>query len=319
MDYEKTSVNSKMKKTVGLFIFFVSFAFNVIACLNGDSKILKNGIYLYEDYKGKIPYGHSFHIDNDNFKSAFREIDSLYKSTKDLDYLSDKGLLLILLKEYGKAINIYLEIEKMKPGRYSTASNIGTAYELIGDNENALKWIKKSIELDSKSHYESEWIHVKILEAKIDSQKSINSLSLINTDFGTDSLPKTSLSKEALTKLGDAIYFQLNERISFIKPKDKIVALANITCLLKNEHDGMPTFDKAKEYGFDSTIVEMRKIALNQASNKYWADLRAKGNIEVEKKYPNNDKLYVGVALISIILIVIVVIFIRRKKIKITR
>lgn len=306
-----------MNKTLALFGFFLSLSFNSLACLNGDSKQLKNGTILYEDYDGKIPNGHHFYID-DNFKSTFREIDSLYKATKDLDYLSDKGLLLILLKEYGKAISIYIEIEKMKPGRYSTASNIGTAYELIGDNENALKWIKKSIEIDPKSHYSSEWIHVKILEAKINSEKSINSLSLINTDFGMDSLPKTNLSEEALKNLSDGLYYQLNERMSFIKPKDKIVAqllfdLANITCLLRNEHDGMPTFDKAKEYGFDSTIIEMRKIALTRASNKYWADLRAKKNVEVEKVYPNNNKLYVGIG-ITVISIVIIIIIRRRRK-----
>lgn len=303
-----------MKKTIALFTFFLSLTFNGLACLNGDSKILKNGAILYMDYRKTVPHGHHFYI-NEEFKSTFREVDSLYRVTKDLDYLSDKGLLFILLKEYDKAIKLYLEIEKMKPGRYSTASNIGTAYELIGDNENALKWIKKSVEIDPKSHYESEWIHVKILEAKIDSQKPINSLSLINTDFGTDSLPKTNLSKEALTNLGDALYFQLNERISFIKPKEKIIAkllfdLADITFLSSDYHDAISIYDMAKEYGFDSTKVEMRKVAISIDNRKKWAEKFT----EIEKKYPNNNKLYIGIGIVLISFSVITVIIIRRRK-----
>lgn len=301
-----------MKKIVTLFIFLLSLKFNGVACLNGDSKILKNGAILYMDYKKSVPHGHYFYI-NEEFKSTIREVDSLYKVTKDLDYLSDKGLLFILLKEYDKAIKLYLEIEKMKPGRYSTASNIGTAYELIGDDENALKWIKKSIEIDSTSHYSSEWIHVKILEAKIDLQKPINSLSLINTDFGTDSLPKTNLPKEALTNLRDALYFQLNERISFIKHKEKIIAqllfdLADITFLSSDYHDAISIYDIAEKYGFDSNKVEMRKVAISIENRKQWAEKFA----AIEKKYQNNNKLFIGIVLIS--LSVIAVIIIRRKR-----
>ncbi|MES2513331.1 MAG: hypothetical protein V4580_04275 [Bacteroidota bacterium] len=301
-----------------LCMFFLFATLTVSACLNGDSKQLKNGTVLYMDQGGMIPYGHRFYID-DNFKATFREIDSLYKVTKDLDYLSDKALLLILLKEYGKAIEIYLSIEKKEPGRYSTASNIGTAYELIGDNVNALKWIKRSVEIDPKSHRSSEWIHVKILEAKIKGEDSINSISLIGTDFGNDSMPKTILSEKELEKLGDALYYQLNERISFIRPKDQIVAqllfdLANITYLLRNEHDGLPIFDKAKEYGFDSATVEMRKVALSKDIIKYWNNLRAKRFAEVEKKYSNNNRLYLGGGIAIVIIVIIVVFVIRRRR-----
>jgi tetratricopeptide (TPR) repeat protein len=302
-----------------ILIFLLSVSFNVSACLNGDSKILKNGTILYMDHAGTIPYGHNFAMD-DGFKSTFREIDSLYKATKDLDYLSDKGLLLILLKEYDKAIELYLKIEKIKPNRYSTASNIGTVYELTGDNENALKWIKRSIEIDPKSHNSSEWIHVKILEAKLKEDHPFNSLELINTDFGTDSLPKTSLSKEVLTNLGDAIYYQVNERISFIKPKDKIVAqllfdLANITFLSGNPGDAILIYDEANEYGFDSIKVKMRKVALAKDIIKYWDNLRAKRFAEVEKKYANHNSLYlVGGAAIVIIGIIVVFVIRRRRK-----
>jgi tetratricopeptide (TPR) repeat protein len=256
-----------MKKRI-IFIFLSTSLFiNAFGCLNGESKVLKNGAFLYEDHEGNVPYGHKF-PDTERLTELVHELDSLYKATNDLDYLSDKGLVLVLLKEYKKAIKIYLKIEKLEPNRYSTASNIGTAYELIGDNKNALKWIKKSVAIDSKSHKESEWIHVKILEAKIQGENSVNAPFLLNTTFGNEIKPETKLTKAELTKLSDALYFQLNERISFVKPNEKIVAellfeLGNIAFLLGNSKDAIADFDLAKDYGFVDQIIDKR-IALSK-------------------------------------------------------
>lgn len=165
-----------MKQILTTTILTVLFFYKTFACLNGESMVLKDGTFLYEDYPGSVPYGHIFNSD-ERFKDGIKQLDSLYKKNKDLDYLSDKGLLLILLKQYNEAVKIYLEIENLEPNRYSTASNIGTAYELLGQNEKALQWIKKSVEIDPNSHKNSEWIHVNILEAKIKGQE------FVTTDF----------------------------------------------------------------------------------------------------------------------------------------
>lgn len=250
-----------MKQILITTILTLLFFGKTFACLNGDSKVLKDGTFLYEDREGSVPYGHYFF--KDDFESGIKQLDSLYKLTKDLDYLSDKGLLLILLERYEEAIKLYLGIEKIEPNRYSTASNIGTAYELLGQNENALKWIKKSVELDPKSHNNSEWIHVKILEAKIKGEQFYTAKFLLNTEFGIDSLPISQMKKQQLQELSDALYYQLNERISFVKPKEKIVAqllfdLGNIAFLLGNYYDASADYEQAKLYGYKGQLIERR-------------------------------------------------------------
>ena len=52
-----------MKKILALIclIFIPSISF---ACLNGMTKILKNGVFVYEDDEGIVPHGHRFSIDN---------------------------------------------------------------------------------------------------------------------------------------------------------------------------------------------------------------------------------------------------------------
>lgn len=251
-----------MKRVFLATLLTLLFINKTNACLNGESKVLKDGTFLYEDPPGNIPYGHIFN-DDESLKDGIKQLDSLYKSTKDLDYLSDQGLLLILLKRYDAAIKLYLEIEKLEPNRYSTASNIGTAYELSGQNEKALQWIKKSVQIDPKSHKNSEWLHVKILEAKIKGQQFYTSNFLLNTEFGLGINPASKLNKDELQKLSDALYYQLNERVSFVEPKEKIVAQllfdhGNVAFLLNNYSDALGDYEQARKYGFTGQLFEQR-------------------------------------------------------------
>jgi tetratricopeptide (TPR) repeat protein len=303
-----------MKQILITTILTLLFFVKTLACLNGDSKVLKDGTTLYEDREGSVPYGHYFY--KDDFEDGIKQLDSLYITTKDIDYLSDKGLLLILLERYEEAIKLYLEIEKIKPNRYSTASNIGTAYELIGQNENALKWIKKSLELDPKSHNNSEWIHVKILEAKIKGEQFYTATFLLNTEFGSDTLPRSHMTKQQLQDLSDALYYQLNERISFVKPKEKIVAqllfdIGNIAFLLGNYYDASADYEQAKLYGYAGQLIKQRieqtKIRIKQAEQQRE---QKKVNAQKQSSYLTYE-LFIGGGLLLTILTIIIY---RRKK-----
>lgn len=286
-----------MKKLSLLLILGLCFYKVSFACLNGETKVLKDGTFIYEDREGNIPFGHMFD-GQDDFKRGVIQLDSLYKLTKDLDYLSDKGLLLILLKQYDKAINLYLEIEKLEPNRYSTASNIGTAYELIGQNENALKWINKAIKINPAAHNNSEWIHANILQAKIKGDSLINSSFLINADFTSkvkglsfEPAPETKLTENELKKLADALYYQLNERVSFIKGKDKIVSklmfyLGDISYLQKNYFDAFVIYSFARNYSddeFHNQIDERINIVATNVSSRL-------DNINTELKQANRHE-----------------------------
>ena len=150
------------------------------------------------------------------------------------------------------AIQILEEIEKSEPGLYQTASNLGTAYELAGKNENALEWIRKGIERNPKSHDSSEWIHVKILEAKIAQDKNTDlpaDGSILGLHFDFSSRPKqpptlpAGNSGEVLTmdQIEAGLKYQLHERLQFVKAPDLIVAsllldLGNIIALKSGSH-----------------------------------------------------------------------------------
>lgn len=225
-----------MKKSFLVLIFIALFSIQAFGCLNGETLELADGMLLYEDYDGFVPYGHRFGNTEDLYESL-RSIDKGYKETRNINYLSDKGLILIILGKYREAIDLYKKIEKLEPGRYSTASNLGTAYELSGDNTKALHWIRRAVQINHDSHYGSEWIHINILKAKLKGNQYITSTFLIGQDFGNHKIPFSKLSGKELFLLKKQLYYQLNERISFVEPKDKIVAvllfdLANISYLM---------------------------------------------------------------------------------------
>ena len=302
-------MKSILRLVTFILIFQTQFSFG---CLNGETLELKNGVLLYHDSEYMdIPKGHDFY--KHDFEAIIKDLRKLYKETNDIDYLSDVGVVLILQKKYNEAIKLYNQIEKTHPNRYSTASNLGTIYELTGDNINALKWIEKSIKLNFNSHKASEWIHVNILKAKVNGL-IFSSQNIINTDFSFESFPKTSLTKEELGFLRVEIYFQLNERISFIKEKDKSIAvllfdLANIDYLLgKKSRKYKELYKMAVDYGFDKKFVEDRLNAIekHELANKDIAkDVSDEKNISNPKKTKSESTSYIIYLSLSIVLSII--------------
>lgn len=318
-----------MKKIGLLIIITLTLGYEVFSCLNGDSKFLKDGTFLFIDREGNVPYGHHFEIQD--FNKGIDQLDSLFKATNDIDYLSDKGLLLILTTKYEEAIKVYQKIESIQPNRYSTASNIGTAYELIGENKKALEWIKKAVKIDSNSHHNSEWIHVKILEAKINGEQLHTTQFLLNTQFGNKITPESKLNNNQLYHLSQALYYQLNERVSFVKPKEKIVAqllfdLGNLAFLQKDYYDAKEDFKLAKEYGLatdllESRIKEIERIIKLKNDSEAEKDLN-RIKVKIKKAIKNKmlpfkkDKsnyFFYGIASLSILVLTLAYYF-RRKK-----
>jgi tetratricopeptide (TPR) repeat protein len=83
----------------------------------------------------------------------------------------DKAVVTILSGDHQRGIAILLELEHAQPGDYNTAANLGTAYELAGENEQALTWIKEGLKRNPNSHRGTEWLHVLILQAKLEEER----------------------------------------------------------------------------------------------------------------------------------------------------
>ena len=283
MPNKKTMIK-RIILAITLFFIIPSFA-----CLN-ESRILLNGQTTISDEESLVPYGHFFYKNRKAYEKELIKLYDSWKKDNQIEDYSDYGVVLVYLGEYNKALKVFQEIETIKPGLYATAANMGTTYELLGNNPLAYKWIKKGIEIDPNSHDGSEWLHLKILEIKIKGKHLINSKFLIGTEFGNNLIPKSELSEEKLNDLKNQIYFQLNERVSFIKPKDEIIALllfelGNICSITDDATSAYRIYKRADEYGYSSPIFSERFKNVSDLQNSL------RKLIRIEKKQVNQRKI----------------------------
>ena len=128
---------------------------------------------------------------------------------------NDYGASLLFAGRFAEAVAVLVELEKDCPGQYATASNLGTAYELTGDLTKALEWLNAGILRNTKSHDSTEWLHVAIVEAKLELKQNPSWLVGHSVLDGHRELPTENLQR--------ALEFQLNERLYFIHEDDPVM------------------------------------------------------------------------------------------------
>lgn len=178
----------------------------------------------------------------------------------------------ILTGNYDEAIAMLLAMESDYPGQYAVASTLGTAYELAGDNRRALLWITEGMSRDPESHGGTEWLHVKILEAKIAMESDPTYLAshpivpyppesepgLMLVDGVQDDTPDAEVM--------DALFYQLKERMLFVKPEDPVVGdlLYSFSRLEQDrgsESGQAGLLKLARAYGHETARAEMPTLA----------------------------------------------------------
>lgn len=157
------------------------------------------------------------------------------RSTPSLDTLTDLGILLLYQGQPTQAIRLFLAIERRYPGHPETAANLGTALELAGHDATALRWIRIGIRRNADEHYGTEWLHARILEAKIAASRDpayLDHHSIAGLAFAKvlvpslpSRLPTGNTGKPVRPwDLHRALAYQLQERTTFVKPRDPVVA-----------------------------------------------------------------------------------------------
>src|SRR6185437_11772073 len=99
------------------------------------------------------------------------EMEAALRGSTNFNDRSDYSIALMYLGRSKEAVELLQALENERPGEYFIAANLGTAYELTGNNEEAARWIAEGIRRNPESHEGTEWLHLKILEAKIAQEK----------------------------------------------------------------------------------------------------------------------------------------------------
>ncbi len=133
---------------------------------------------------------------------------------------------------------------------------------------------------------------------------------MLNTEFGLDVRPVSTLSRDELYNLLHALYYQLNERVSFVKPKEPIVAqllfdFGNIAFLLGYYPDALKDYERAKEYGFEDQLIELRIKEANRLSNLPKTVSKALTENKVQSVYFKYGCWIVGIVLTGVLIALI--------------
>lgn len=153
----------------------------------------------------------------------------------DFGNLINIGVVLVRQGKYSRAVEHFLTVERLFPGHSETAANLGTALELSGHDRVALRWIRIGMQRDPDEHHRTEWLHARILEAKIAMAADPNYLqdrSIAGVSFAADLVPPVPTQLPpgndgrpvAAWELNSALNYQLFERTHFVAPPDPVVA-----------------------------------------------------------------------------------------------
>ncbi|MES2597351.1 MAG: hypothetical protein V4662_18525 [Verrucomicrobiota bacterium] len=225
---------------------------------------------------------------------------------------NDEAVQTLLRGDAATAVKMLEKEEAERPGNYYTAANLGTAYELAGDDAKALEWIRTGIQRNPASHMRAEWLHVRILEAKLNLKTQADWLKK-HTITGVDMSRLEESGYQISTAQGDlrmdqvkgSLYEQLSVRMLLVKPKDFIVAQLLVE-LAQMEH----------VLGFQEPVVELLDMAVIYGQPEInVADLRTKAQellrwTWLSKALHNSPKYLIPIAIfgslggIALILIV---------------
>ncbi len=191
------------------------------------------------------------------------------KGLNKLDYkeLSDYASIELRIGDSKKAVEMLEKLYAQYPNEYNIVANLGTAYEVAGNNEKALELLRKAVAINPRSHHGSEWIHVRILEQKVSAKQYDKIINLGIKDFSQWIIDKSYVFPQPADSLKIQIAYQLHERIGFIA--DDIVGqlvldFADIVAKSESREGAVPFYEYAGHYSSSlQRTIDSRKEVLN--------------------------------------------------------
>ena len=178
-----------------------------------------------KEHEGELHFYRSF--SKESTLEQLKEIEVSLAKDYNFEKHSDYAMLLSRIGKVKEALEILKTLNEEHPGEYILMANLGTLYELNGKNQKALEWIQKAMDKNPNSHYGSEWIHVKILEAKLNIAKDskwLDNNPVLDIDYKLlDKKPLDKTTLDTLSILESHIGYQLHERIPYTLSPDPIV------------------------------------------------------------------------------------------------
>jgi tetratricopeptide (TPR) repeat protein len=202
---------------------------------------------------------------NKNFNAPLNErhlISTEKNLKKDKSYktLSDYAVRLTKVGKFKESLEILKELGKKYPNEYQIISNLGTSYELNGELDSPLKYIRKGLKLNPLSHDKSEWVHERILITKLELTENPNYLD-------SNTILNISEKDTNYHLLAHQVSIQLRERFPYCPPSNIImqnllIELGDIYVNSNSVLFGICLYRISRDYYLmPSTVINTKVIA----------------------------------------------------------
>jgi hypothetical protein len=259
-----------MRRLVSALLFSILLTDPARACLNTYGKNI-NGADVEEEHAAYLVdfKGITSHPEHDAIKA--KDLGPEPAVDADFKIRNDYAANIVRQGRTQKAIEILESVEKSHPGEYMVAANLGTAYELNGEVDKAMTWIAEGIKRNPQAHGGTEWLHLRILEAKKNLAKDptwLQSHTVLGFDFGknVEPIPPAVWGEMGQTRVLAALGYQLHERLAFVTPPDPIVAellgfCADVVAVSEPARNSIPYYDLALQFKpVHADLMEKRRL-----------------------------------------------------------
>jgi hypothetical protein len=198
--------------------------------LLGSSKACLN-IFAIDSAGNPHYLEHYFFIDiRFNQDAVYKNLKTLQRQFKkgryDYKNISDYGAYLLMAGRFEEGLQLFKALAAKKGDVYQIRANLAVAYELNGMIDSALYWQQLAVAANPAAHGGSEWIHLRILEARNAMQADSNWCLTHNVTGIQDSIALHYVNHQHEMEEGfifREFLLQLEDRLPFTFANDPVM------------------------------------------------------------------------------------------------
>ncbi|HKI34746.1 MAG TPA: DUF3299 domain-containing protein [Gemmataceae bacterium] len=101
------------------------------------------------------------------YETALKKLEKAATERKlSADELADQGALLVRLGEAGTAVDVLRTAQRAYPSHFKIVANLGTAYQLSGELDQAAAALREAVRLSPGKNQEAEKAHLRLVEQR---------------------------------------------------------------------------------------------------------------------------------------------------------